>query len=158
MGADLFESESSGKDFDEAFHHAVEGAHYAFGHSGYSGSICEKPGAYLIPTPKGTKAYDVMSVIVDAQGWDEPRRPGTNPDPEFAERQKKYHEQTAAAFKQVVKWFGHDEAEKIVNMSDDKWADAVGIELADDEHGRIPMRRPIPKSVRRFLFFGWASS
>ncbi len=156
MGADLFDTETTGKDFDEAFQRAVDNAFYDYGHAGYTGSICEKPGAYLIPTPKGTKAYDVMRVIVDAQGWDEPLR--MNPsNPEFAERQKKHHEQTAVAFKQVVKWFGHDEAEKIVTMSDDKWADAVGIELNVGEQGRIPLDGFRGRSVRRFLFFGWAS-
>ena len=142
MGADRFETESTGKDFDEAFQRAVDNAFYDYGHAGYTGSICEKPGAYLIPTPKGMKAYDVMNVILDAQGifvWDAAT------------------ESQAAAFKQVVKWFGQDEAEKIVNMSDDKWDDAVGIELADDEYGLTPVWHPIPKNEKRFLFFGWAS-
>ena len=151
MGAERFETEASGKDLAEAFKNAVDAAFWDFGHAGYTGTICEKPGAYLISTPKGMKAWEVKDVIEDAQGWDNPRSTWPHMKPEFVEQQNKYYEQTTAAFKQLVKWFGHDEAEKIVKMSDDKWDDAVAIELADDEH-------PKDDGECWFLFFGWASS
>ena len=155
MGAERFETESNGKDLDEAFTRAVDAAFYDYGHAGYTGTICEKPGAYLLPNAgPGVKAYDVMNAIIDAEGWDNPRAVWPDMKPEFVEQQKKYYEQAEAAFKQVVGWFGIVAAEKIVKMSDDKWDDAVAIELTPDECPKAAEK----DDDRWFLFFGWASS
>ena len=162
MGAEQFETESNGKDLAEAFQRAVDGAFYDWGHAGYTGSICEKPGAYLIPTPKGVTAQDVVEAIVAAQGWDNARSVWPDMKPEFVEQQNKYYELADAAFAKVAKWFGQDEAAKIVTMSDDKWEDAIAIELADDELGLTQLElkegHPSREGQRWFLFFGWASS
>ena len=150
MGADQFEIEASGKDIGEAFLRAVDAAFYDYGHAGYTGTICEKPGAYLVPTPPGMKAWEVKDVIEAAQGWY--NVPHVWPTQTTAQKAKQIeaHQNSKDAFQKIVKWFGHDEAEKIVHLSDDKWDDAIAIELTDDEH---------PKDGERwFLFFGWASS
>ena len=154
MGAEQFEVMSNGKDLAEAFTRAVDAAFYDYGHAGYTGSICEKPGAYLIPTPKGVTAQDVAEAIVDAQGWDNPRSVWPDMKPEFVEQQNKYYELADAAFAKVAKWFGHDAAEHIVRLSDDKWDDAVAIELTPDECPKAAEK----DDDRWFLFFGWASS
>ena len=154
MGAEQFEVMSNGKDLAEAFTRAVDAAFYDYGHAGYTGSICEKPGAYLIPTPKGMTAQDVAEAIVDAQGWDNLRSEWPDMKPEFVEQQNKYYELADAAFAKVAKWFGHDEAEHIVRLSDDKWDDAVAIELTTDECPKAAEK----DDDRWFLFFGWASS
>ena len=153
MGAEQFEVMSNGKDLAEAFTRAVDAAFYDYGHSGYTGSICEKPGVYLIPTPKGVTAQDVAEAIVDAQGWDNPRSVWPDMKPEFVEQQNKHYELADAAFAKVAKWFGQDEAEKIVKMSDDKWDDAVAIEMTANEYPKDDAT-----GDRWFFFFGWASS
>ena len=154
MGAQEFEVMSNGKDMAEAFTRAVDNAFYDYGHSGYTGSICEKPGAYLIPTPKGVTAQDVVDAIVTAQGWDSPRSVWPDMKPEFVEQQNKHYELADAAFAKVVKWFGHAEAEKIIKMSDDKWDDAVAIEMTASECPQAAEQ----DDDRWFFFFGWASS
>ena len=154
MGAEQFEVMSNGKDLAEAFTRAVDAAFYDYGHAGYTGSICEKPGVYLIPTPKGVTAQDVAEAIVDAQGWDNPRSEWPDMKPEFVEQQNKYYELADAAFAKVAKWFGHDEAEHIVRLSDDKWDDAVAVEMTANECPTAAEQ----DGDRWFFFFGWASS
>ena len=154
MGAEQFEVMSNGKDLAEAFTRAVDAAFYDYGHAGYTGSICEKPGVYLIPTPKGVTAQDVAEAIVDAQGWDNPRSVWPDMKPEFVEQQNKYYELADAAFAKVAKWFGQDEAEKSVRMSDDKWDDAVAVEMTANECPTAAEK----DDDRWFFFFGWASS
>ena len=153
MGAEAFEVMTNGKDVAEAFTRAVDNAFYLWGHAGYTGSICEKPGAYLVPTPKGVTAQDVVETIVAAQGWDNHRYEWPDMKPEFVEQQNKHYELAEAAFAKVAKWFGQDEAEKIVKMSDDKWDDAVAIEMTANEYPKDDAT-----GDRWFFFFGWASS
>ena len=153
MGAEAFEVMTNGKDVAEAFTRAVDNAFWDYGHAGYTGSICEKPGAYLIPTPKGVTAQDAAEAIVAAQGWDSPRSIWPDMKPEFVEQQNKHYELAEAAFAKVAKWFGQHEAEKIVKMSDDKWDDAVAIELTAKEYPKDNAT-----GDRWFFFFGWASS
>lgn len=145
---------SNGKDFWEAFSRAVDNAFYDHGHSGYTGSICEKPGAYLVPTPKGVTAQDVAETIMAAQGWDSQRYGWSGMKPEFVERQNKHYELKQVAFAKVAKWFGQDEAEKIVHMSDDKWDDAIAVEMTASECSEVAEK----DDDRWFFFFGWASS
>ncbi len=154
MGAEQFEVMSNGKDLAEAFTRAVDNAFYLWGHAGYTGSICEKPGAYLVPTPKGVTAQDVAETIMAAQGWDNHRYEWPDMKPEFVEQQNKHYELAEAAFAKVAKWFGQDEAEKIVKMSDDKWDDAVAIEMTASERPEAAEK----DDDRWFFFFGWASS
>jgi len=151
MGAEQFEIEANGKDVKEAFLRAVDAAFYDYGHAGYTGTICEKDSVYLVPTPPGMKACDVKDVIVTAQGWNNVPHIWPGQKPELVAKQEEYRNDSKEAFQKVVKWFGHDEAEKIVNMSDDKWDSAIAVELTDDEY-------PKDDSGRWFLFFGWASS
>ncbi len=153
MGAEAFEVMTNGKDVAEAFTRAVDNAFWDYGHAGYTGTICEKPGAYLIPTPKGVTAQDAAEAIVAAQGWDSPRSIWPDMKPEFVEQQNKHYELAEAAFAKVAKWFGQHEAEKIVKMSDDKWDDAVAIELTAKEYPKDNAT-----GDRWFFFFGWASS
>lgn len=151
MGAEQFEIEANGKDVKEAFRHASDAAFYDYGHAGYTGTIAEKDSAYLIPTPSGTKAWDVKDVIETAQGWNQTVHVWPTQTAEQQAKQIEVHQDSKEAFQKVVKWFGHDEAEKIVTMSDDKWDSAIAIELTDDE-------QPKNDGERWFLFFGWASS
>jgi len=151
MGAEQFETEANGKDVKEAFRHAVDGAFYDYGHAGYTGTICEKDSAYLIPRPSGMRARNVKDVIVTAQGWNSVPHVWPGQKPEYAAKAAEARTASKEAFQKIVKWFGHDEAEKIVNMSDDKWDSAIAIELTDDE-------QPKNDGERWFLFFGWASS
>lgn len=151
MGAERFETEANGKDVAEAFEHATDAAFYDYGHAGYTGAICEKDSAYLIPTPPGMKARAVKEMIEDAQGWDHQPTVWATQTPQFVAAQAVAHSESKEAFQMIVKWFGHDEAEKIVAMSDDKWDSAIAIELSDGE-------QPKDDGERWFLFFGWASS
>lgn len=51
MGATNFETQATGATMAEAFHSAVNDAHYWHGHGGYTGTIAEKPGAVAFDVP-----------------------------------------------------------------------------------------------------------
>lgn len=48
MGATTFATSTSGADATEAFHTAKEQAYYDHGHAGYTGTIAEKPGFFML--------------------------------------------------------------------------------------------------------------
>ena len=65
MGASEFITLSKGKTADDAFAVAKERAYYDHGHSGYSGTIAEKPGFVEFQRPKGTRTATIQTMIDD---------------------------------------------------------------------------------------------
>jgi len=63
MGAEQFETTAIGATADEAFAVAVNEAHYWHGHSGYTGTVCEKPGFVEFPVPEGSTVADVVAAL-----------------------------------------------------------------------------------------------
>ena len=53
MGGEWFEEEGTGATAQEAFDKLVKEAQYDYGHSGYTGTIAEKPGFELVEAPEG---------------------------------------------------------------------------------------------------------
>lgn len=51
MGGEVFTTRARGETAQEAFDAAKEEAFYDHGHSGYTGTIAEKPGFTIIPLP-----------------------------------------------------------------------------------------------------------
>jgi hypothetical protein len=63
MGAEQFETIGIGASVNEAFVAAVDDAHHWYGHAGYTGTVCEKPGFVEFPVPKGFTAADVVKAL-----------------------------------------------------------------------------------------------
>ena len=70
MGAEVFYTKSTGKTNQHAFKNAVDDAHYAHGHNGYTGSIAEKSSFVMIDLPDGKKPEQYANELIDA---DDPR-------------------------------------------------------------------------------------
>ncbi len=62
MGAEQFEHTSRGKTVDEAFNNAVESAGWDHGHSGYTGTIAEKPGFVEFPEITLDRANELLGL------------------------------------------------------------------------------------------------
>ena len=66
MGAEAFVSVSSlCNNADEAYRLVVRDAQYEHGHGGYSGTIAEKSGYYLIPRPHGMRPETIEKAVWD---------------------------------------------------------------------------------------------
>ena len=158
MGAQEFEVIYNGKTWHDAFDVAVEDAYWSYGHAGYTGSICEKPGAHLITRPKGVKASTLMETIGEAdrhadKWW-------------FATEAEKKRAKAKAqkAHDKMLAWFGQYETDTILRCFDDKWDDALCIELTKGEYPNKysdPTDRyyeRLPRGHKMWIFFGMASS
>jgi hypothetical protein len=66
LGAEIFFTEMTGGTPEEAFRRAVEEARYAFGHSGYTGTIAEKQSFVEIDLPEGMEPYRFASSLIDS--------------------------------------------------------------------------------------------
>jgi hypothetical protein len=69
MGGEWFETESEGETVQDAFNKAVEQAEYDHGHSGYTGTIAEKPDFILIPASEyvGRDPRDFVKHLIDTR-------------------------------------------------------------------------------------------
>lgn len=66
MGAVDFSQMAIGRNAEEAYRDAVEQAEYEHGHSGYTGTIAETRGFFMIELPKGLtlrKAFDLAEEL-----------------------------------------------------------------------------------------------
>lgn len=66
MGAEYFSCRAEGKNAREAFKAAQEQAWYDHGHSGYSGTIAEKPGFTLVERLPGESVEKAMDRLDDS--------------------------------------------------------------------------------------------
>lgn len=66
MGAEYFTDRATGKTVREAFKNAQEKAWWDHGHSGYSGTIAEKPGATLVERLPGETVQQAMDRLDDS--------------------------------------------------------------------------------------------
>ena len=65
MGAEAFTHRSTGKNAQEAFENAREEAAYDHGHSGYTGTIAEKPSFVMMELPPGEYPEDYAYALID---------------------------------------------------------------------------------------------
>ena len=129
MGAEYFEAVAIGKSDLDAFRNAKQTALWDHGHSGYSGSIAEKPGCKLLNPPQDTPIAATLAYIDLA-----------------------YHENLEKVPEALRGWA--QKASDIANGS--KWGDALCIELTPDEaegYGET-----CPSDYKVYLFVGYASS
>lgn len=74
MGASEFQVISKGSTAKEAFNSAIDDARWAFGNSGYTGSIAEKRSFALIPCPStNTTTKQVLMYSEELMDDDDPR-------------------------------------------------------------------------------------
>lgn len=157
MGAQDFEVIYDAKTWQDAFNTAVEDAYWSYGHAGYTGSICEKPGARLITRPRGVKASTVMTTIGEAD------KHGDKWYFAAEAEKKRAKKQAQKALDQMRTWFGQNETDAILRLFDDKWEDALCIELTKGEYPNKyidPTDRyyeRLPRGHKMWIFFGMAS-
>lgn len=65
MGADVFYSQATGRNAQEAFRAAKEEAYWEHGHGGYSGSIAEKGSFVIINLPEGREAFEFADELIE---------------------------------------------------------------------------------------------
>ena len=66
MGAEAFVSVSSlCNNAEEAYQLTVKDAQWEHGHGGYSGTIAEKNGYYLVPRPHGMRPETIEKAVWD---------------------------------------------------------------------------------------------
>lgn len=63
MGADVFETQSTGDNVELAFQYAVADAAYWNGHGGYTGTIAEKDSYVLFTPPDGVDVETVLTAL-----------------------------------------------------------------------------------------------
>lgn len=168
MGANQFMDVGVGKTVAEAFSEAVRQAAYDHGHSGYTGTIAEKPGYVLIPRPARVAARTVLETlqeVYDAEALAEGRYKweGWKPNPR-AEK----------AWKKLVEWYGKTDALSYARLFDSKWDECIAVEASPSEVADYKKRNKVgvsytyvngkmvetKKNVRNFHLFyfgGWAS-
>ncbi len=66
MGGTTFSTRAKGKTADAAFKSAQEQARYDHGHSGYTGTIAEKPSFVMIKLPAGLTPDAYANQLIDA--------------------------------------------------------------------------------------------
>ena len=106
MGATDFYCNFEGKSVSEAFNNAVEDAYYWHGHSGYSGTICEKPGYIVLDFGRKLSLAEAEEVGQELNmSWQDvtPR---------------------------LIELVGDEARAKLfADLFNDKWQDAIAIEL-----------------------------
>lgn len=158
MGAQDFEVIYDAKTWQDAFRTAVDDAYWSYGHAGYTGSICEKPGAYLITRPKGVKASTLQQTIEEADRYGDKWYFANETE------QKRAKAKALKAHNKMVSWFGQSDTDVILRLFDDKWDDALCIELTKGEYPNKyndPTDRyyeRLPRGHKMWVFFGMASS
>lgn len=107
MGACTFYNEVPGfTAVQDAFRHAVDQAYWEYGHAGYTGTICEKPGYQVFSLPPDMSAtvlfewLDALHGKVDELEDDDP----------------------------LVKFYSRLQLRQLVETHNDKWGLAVAVE------------------------------
>jgi len=133
MGGTNFTHVVAGKTADDAFRKAQQDAEYDYGHSGYTGTVAEKPGFRLIegPVKCRAKSDDLVNWIAESE----------------------CNENAPAIPKQHRLW-----ASKHVKQYTDKWGAALAIELTGKEKAEWKKLNNLKGTQARvFVFFGVAS-
>jgi hypothetical protein len=107
MGAEAFQTGAHGKTMDEAFNTAVNDAAYDYGHAGYTGTIAEKQGYYLIGVPQGFNHDDMIEGMERAA----------------------YGDFITPAWEAFIKTQGAQEAERAASIYNDKWGQCIAMRM-----------------------------
>lgn len=137
MGATEFLTEQEGSSMGEAFLRAVEDAHYWHGHSGYTGTIAEKPGAetFHVPVTALTDEPDtsVPQRVALAMAWWYYASIGTGgetvdpfqqpPEPAEWTQRARRDAQTLSERMGISTW------KRMCDLYHEKWSEAVAFEV-----------------------------
>jgi hypothetical protein len=107
MGAEQFEQHAGGETVAQAFDTAVKDAQYDYGHSGYSGTIAEKPGYHLIGVPVGFTHNDMIDAMSRAL----------------------YGEEITPAWAAFIANVGESEAARVAEIFDEKWGPCIAMRM-----------------------------
>lgn len=110
MGAVEFQCSYLGETVDKAFQTAVDDAYYWYGHSGYTGTICEKPGYIVLDLGKKLSFYEAEDLANELnQSW----------------------QSLTPRLLEIIS--DKNKAEKFAAIANSKWEEAVAIELDTGE-------------------------
>jgi hypothetical protein len=132
MGAVNFYCEAEGKTLSEAFRSAVDEAYYEYGHRGYTGTIAEKSGVTLIDIPLnalpdtgnergiGERVASAFAYFIEDDSLSAPA------EYEWAVLAKA----DAIALRDAI---GAREFERMAEIWDEKWGNALAFRLAENK-------------------------
>lgn len=146
MGAAQFTEVSHGASAAEAFNRAKEAAYWEHGHGGYTGTIAEKPGFVTIKNhfaAGGVSAEKLAEKIASAD---------MHVNSTFGGREGQ------AAYLSLVKKYGRQVANEIVEVYTDKWGPCVAIPVTGKMEADYRKANDlVGKQTQVWLFCGWAS-
>lgn len=155
MGANTFIHIAEGRTADEAFDRARDDARYEHGHGGYSGSIAEKDRFVMIDDDgRAIKALATRAIKRERRAIKAYREMGHRARYDVAHHRAMLKQYQAVKRAARVRMTPVQIADALIDLDDprvdDKWGPAGCINMTP--------RRKAAGSVKRFLFFGWASS
>jgi hypothetical protein len=107
MGAVDFESHADGETVGAAYDTAVTDAQYDYGHAGYTGTIAEKDGYYLVGVPLGHTHGDMIDAMSRAA----------------------YGEEITPTWAAFIANVGETEAGHVAAVYDDKWGPCIAMRM-----------------------------
>ncbi len=107
MGAEAFESHADGATVAKAFDTAVTDAQYDYGHAGYTGTIAEKQGYYVIQLPLNYTHDDLIDGMERAA----------------------YGDEITPAWAAFIKAQGTQAAERAASIYNDKWGQCIAMRM-----------------------------
>ncbi len=172
MGAWNFQNTEVAKTPEQAFKTAVDNARWEHGNGGYTGTIAEKPGFVLFTLPPrvtvakflgwiASEEASGMGVEYAREDLHQIRMAGLGKAQILAaEKTLRQAEKDAARFWKTVPEAARETVRKAARLYNQKWNEAVAVEMTGAERKAFLDRRPVLKQrgIRVFVFAGLASS
>lgn len=151
MGATDFETVACGEDATDAFSRAVEDAQYRHGHEGYTGTIAEKDGFFMVGFGKGgpADAFKAVDYIQTASMAE-------SEDADLVD----YGQDLDALERGIPKKYRDWARLHADSRVEDKWAPAACYEVTNKRQAaRLKAAHGLKgkRGIRVFIFFGVAS-
>ena len=167
MGATTFDTYALGKTAKEAFGNAVDSALYSYGHDGYTGSICEKPGFVIFTIPPGVRcsARRFVDLVGDAEHMSESsylegrlQCCKTVSEKRKIEARIRKEERMKAAWWRKINPKLVPVIQRAMPVYRSKWDECIAIEVNGKDAATIKERSGRKGTHDKvFLFAGWAS-
>ena len=154
MGAQWFDQTALAKTAHAAFNEGVEAAAYDYGHSGYTGTLAEKPGFVMLGTlPARVSSELATRHLEDWSQWREHGYWMDYKETRFIKRRRNPLPNALAAM-------GEQFWNRVVEIAlGDKWGPAACFQLNKAETKQIKEWQGRKGSHdKAFVFFGYASS
>ena len=141
MGADQFFVVELGRDADDAFDRAHDAAAYDYGHSGYTGTIAEKPGLIYCGEISSAHLDKIEDYMWRYGGW-------------LNDERKNRPAKAKGIPPRLL-----DQLGKAWPAYDDKWGPAVCFRVTGKRVPEIRKAVGTPRTRSKvYVFMGWASS